>query len=77
MSEALEKGDLKGLFVNLKKQVCKTISVILKQVSCSCFDVVYHISCVIQKYTKFANFTGLYFPHFIIFSKTTLQFCQI
>ena len=29
MSEALEKGDLKGLFVNLKKQVCKIIGFIL------------------------------------------------
>ena len=24
--------------------------------------------CAVQKYTKFANFTELYFPHFTIFS---------
>ena len=27
-----------------------------------------------QKYTKFANFTWLYFPHFTIFCDQTLQF---
>ena len=29
---------------------------------------------VIQKYTKFANFIGLYFPHFTIFWNQTSQF---
>ena len=31
-------------------------------------------SHVIQKYTKFAIFTGLYFRHFTIFSDQTSQF---
>ena len=30
--------------------------------------------CVIQKYTKFANFAWLYFPHFTTFRDQTLQF---
>ena len=29
--------------------------------------------CVIQKYTKFANFTGLYFSHFNIYFATKLH----
>ena len=29
---------------------------------------------VIEKYTKFANFTRLYFPHFTIFCNQTSQF---
>ncbi len=29
---------------------------------------------VIQKYTKFAKFAGLYFPHFTTFRDQTLQF---
>ena len=28
---------------------------------------------VVQRYTKFINFTGLYFPHFTIFSNQTSQ----
>ena len=30
--------------------------------------------CVIQKYTKFVKFAGLYFPHFTTFRDQTLQF---
>ena len=30
--------------------------------------------CVIQINTKFANFIGLYFPHFTTFRNQTLQF---
>ena len=33
-----------------------------------------NFQCVIQKYTKFANFAGLYFPHFTTFRDQTLQF---
>ena len=29
---------------------------------------------IIQKYTKFAKFAGLYFPHFTTFRDQTLQF---
>ena len=34
----------------------------------------YNFLCVIQKYTKFANFAGLYFSHFTTFRDQTLQF---
>ena len=37
-------------------------------------DVGINFPCVIQKYTKFAIFTGLHFPHFTTFRNQTLQF---
>jgi hypothetical protein len=32
---------------------------------------------VMQMYTKFANFTGLYFPHFTTIRNQTLQFYSL
>ena len=40
-------------------------------------NVVSLFSRVIQQYTTFANFTGLYFPHFTIFYNQTSQRYQI
>ena len=34
-------------------------------------------SRAIQKYKKIAKFTGLYFPHFMLFRNQTLQFYDI
>ena len=50
MSEALEKGDLKGLFVNLKKQVCKIIGFILIPEHRSFVKnwIIFFRSCVLQ-----------------------------
>ena len=38
------------------------------------FDSGISFPCVIQKNTKFANFTGLYFLHFTAFGNQALQF---
>jgi hypothetical protein len=41
---------------------------------CEVGSKVAHFSGVILKCSKFANFTGLYFPYFTTFRNQTLQF---
>jgi hypothetical protein len=58
-----------------KIQPCE-VSKVLRAVKITIFEpkVVIFTARVILKYSKFANFTGAYFPYFTTFRNQTLQF---